>query len=119
MGQRWPASPRYTSASPRGRYLTEEDLRQRSLVAVIGSELADKFFRLRDPLGATFRIDDKLFRVVGVLEPVGLSGGAGSALVGRDLNKDVHIPLTTAEVHPGLPPGRDLPARARVLGNRP
>jgi putative ABC transport system permease protein len=82
--------------APRGRYITEEDIRNRSPVAVIGSEVAQKFFRLRDPLGATFRVDDQLFRVVGVMEPVGLAGGAGSALVGRDLNKDVHIPLTTA-----------------------
>ncbi len=85
----------------RGRYLTEEDLHQRSPVAVIGSDLAEKFFRLHDPLEAMFRIDDKLFRVVGVLEAVGLSGGAGTALVGRDLNRDVHIPLTTAEVQFG------------------
>ncbi len=86
---------------PRGRYLTEEDLHQRTPVAVIGSEVASKFFRLRDPLGAMFRIDDQLFRVIGVLQPIGLSGGAGSALVGRDLNKDVHIPLTTATVQFG------------------
>ena len=82
---------------PRGRYITEEDLIKRSSVAVIGSEIAQKFFRLRDPLGATIRIDQQVFRVVGVLRPIGLAGGAGSALVGRDWNKDVHIPLTTAE----------------------
>ncbi|MCH8342511.1 MAG: ABC transporter permease [Planctomycetes bacterium] len=82
---------------PRGRYITEEDLIKRAPVAVIGSEIAQKFFRLRDPLGATFRIDQQVFRVVGVLRPIGLAGGAGSALVGRDWNKDVHIPLTTAE----------------------
>jgi putative ABC transport system permease protein len=82
--------------APRGRYITDEDIQRRSSVAVIGSEVAQKFFQLRDPLGATFRVDDQLFRVVGVLEPVGLAGGAGSALVGRDLNKDVHIPITTA-----------------------
>ncbi len=83
--------------APRGRYLTHEDLRQRAPVAVIGSEIARKFFRLRDPLGATFRIDQQIFRVIGVLQPVGLAGGAGSALVGRDLNLDVHIPLTAAQ----------------------
>ncbi|MHC4415886.1 MAG: ABC transporter permease [Planctomycetota bacterium] len=82
---------------PRGRYITPEDLEERAPVAVIGSEVAQKFFRLQDPLGATFRIDQQVFRVVGILKPVGLAGGAGSALVGRDLNKDVHIPLTTAE----------------------
>jgi len=83
---------------PRGRYLTSEDLRERKAVAVIGADVATKFFRLQDPLGATFRIDDRLFHVVGILEPIGLAGGAGSTLVGRDLNKDVHIPLTTAEL---------------------
>ena len=82
---------------PRGRYISREDLIKRAPVAVIGSEIAQKFFRLRDPLGATIRIDQQVFRVVGVLRPIGLAGGAGSALVGRDWNKDVHIPLTTAE----------------------
>ena len=77
------------------KYMAKENS---ATVAVIGSEVAEKFFRLRDPLGALFRIDQQLFRVIGVLEPVGLSGGAGTALVGRDLNKDVHIPLTTAEL---------------------
>jgi putative ABC transport system permease protein len=81
----------------RGRYLSDQDMDNKLPVAVIGSEVADKFFALEDPLGKVFRIKDQAFTVVGVLRPVGLAGGAGSALVGRDLNKDVHIPLTTAE----------------------
>ncbi len=81
----------------RGRYLTEADIDASAPVAVIGSEIADKFFRLRDPIGADFRIDDQVFRVIGVLEPVGLAGGTGSALVGRDLNFDVQIPISTAQ----------------------
>ena len=80
----------------RGRYLTEGDMRESALVAVIGQEVANQLFPWDDPLGNTFRIDDKAFTVVGVLAPVGLSGGAGAALIGRDLNKDVHIPITTA-----------------------
>ncbi|MCH7545193.1 MAG: ABC transporter permease [Planctomycetes bacterium] len=85
----------------RGRYLTSEDMIRKGKVAVIGSEVAKQFFRLRDPIGAEFRIDDRIFRVVGVIKPVGLAGGAGSALVGRDLNKDVHIPLSTANLEFG------------------
>jgi putative ABC transport system permease protein len=81
----------------KGRYLTEEDLDRQSLVAVIGAEIAKELFPLDDPIGDTIRIDDKTLTVVGVLMPVGLSGGAGAALVGRDLNLDVHIPLTTAD----------------------
>ncbi len=80
----------------RGRYLTHADLRDSATVAVVGAEVAKELYRYDDPLHNTIRIDDKVFTVVGVLEPVGLSGGAGAALVGRDLNLDVHIPITTA-----------------------
>ncbi|UCD75677.1 MAG: ABC transporter permease [Phycisphaerales bacterium] len=86
---------------PRGRYLSDEDLHAGRNVAVIGSQIARQFFSLVDPLGSEFRIDQRVFRVIGVLKPVGLAGGAGSALVGRDLNKDIHIPLTTATLEFG------------------
>ncbi|MCK4873855.1 MAG: ABC transporter permease [Phycisphaerales bacterium] len=81
----------------RGRYLIEQDLHERGSVVVIGHEIARILFPLDDPLGETFRIDQHVVTVVGVLEPIGLAGGAGAALVGRDLNKDVHMPLTTAQ----------------------
>ena len=81
-----------------GRYLVPEDHDGNSRVAVIGSAVADQFFPLDDPLGASIRIDDRIFQVVGVLDPVGLAGGAGVALVGRDLNLDVHIPITTGRM---------------------
>ena len=80
----------------RGRYLTEADLEQQAMVCVIGQGVAREFFKFDDPLGATIRLDSKAFTIVGVLAPVGLAGGAGSALIGRDLNMDVHIPITTA-----------------------
>ncbi len=80
----------------RGRYLTRADMEQQSAVAVIGSEVVKQLFPWDDPLGQTFNIDDKAFTVVGVLAPVGLSGGAGGALIGRDLNKDLHVPMATA-----------------------
>ncbi|HVZ94474.1 MAG TPA: ABC transporter permease [Phycisphaerales bacterium] len=80
----------------RGRYLTEEDMEQRSDACVLGHEIAHDLFPFEDPLGGTVRIDTQVFTVVGVLAPVGLAGGAGAALVGRDFNFDVHVPLTTA-----------------------
>ena len=80
----------------RGRYLNNQDLENSELVAVIGHEIARSLFPNEDPLGSTFRVDQKVLRVVGVLEPIGLSGGAGAALVGRDMNFDAHIPITTA-----------------------
>jgi putative ABC transport system permease protein len=79
----------------RGRYLNQADVEDRAAVAVIGHELAKELFPFDDPLDATIKIDDKAFKVIGVMAPVGLSGGAGAALVGRDLNYDVHLPITT------------------------
>jgi putative ABC transport system permease protein len=84
-----------------GRYLVEGDIKRRAPVAVIGSEIEKLFFPLSNPVGQKIRIDTRVFTVVGVLEPVGLAGGTGTALVGRDLNKDVHIPLTTAKLEFG------------------
>ncbi len=84
----------------RGRYLTESDLHTQENVAVIGAEVADRLFPLDDPVGRSIRItareNAQLFKVVGVLRPVGLAGGAGAKLVGRNLNFDVHIPMTAA-----------------------
>ena len=64
---------------------------------MIGHEVARQFYKLEDPIGSPILIDELVFTVVGVLEPIGFAGGAGAAQLDRDLNKDVHLPLTTAE----------------------
>jgi putative ABC transport system permease protein len=79
-----------------GRYITPTDMQTRLPVCVIGAEVANQFFAFEDPVGQTLRIDNKPFTVVGVLAPVGLAGGAGAALIGRDLNLDVHVPMSAA-----------------------
>jgi len=81
----------------RGRYLSDLDAGRMDNVAVIGDAVARRLFPLEDPVGAQMRIDEHTFTVIGVLRPVGLAGGAGAALVGRDLNFDVHIPIGVAE----------------------
>ncbi|MEL7471698.1 MAG: ABC transporter permease [Planctomycetota bacterium] len=81
----------------RGRYLSDADMDNNAKVCVIGQEVAKELFPFDNPIGETIRVDQTALEVVGVLSPVGLSGGAGAALVGRDLNKDVHIPITTAK----------------------
>ena len=80
----------------RGRFISQQDVDDRVGVAVLGSEVAKDLFPYSDPLGDTFRVDHQVFRVIGIMAPVGLSGGAGAALVGRDLNNDVYVPVTTA-----------------------
>ncbi|MEM6853086.1 MAG: ABC transporter permease [Planctomycetota bacterium] len=85
----------------RGRYLTDADDEGTRNFAVVGAEVAETLFPLTDPLGESFLVDSQRFVVVGVLRRVGLAGGAGTALVGRDLNFDIHIPLRTANTRFG------------------
>jgi len=80
----------------RGRFITEQDVESRVGLAVLGSQVALDLYPTSDPMGQTIRIDHQVFEVVGVMAPVGLAGGSGAALVGRDLNNDVYIPITTA-----------------------
>lgn len=86
----------------RGRYLSDADNDNSRNYAVIGAEVAETLFPLMDPLGQSILIDRKqVFVVIGVLRRVGLAGGAGTALVGRDLNYDIHIPLRAANTRFG------------------
>jgi len=80
-----------------GRYLSFHDVETHAPVAVLGAETARQLFPARDAVGQDFRVDQQVLRVIGVLQEQGLSGGAGGALVGRDLNRDIHLPLSTAE----------------------
>ena len=82
----------------RGRYISQLDRQRMDNVTVIGDSVARRLFPLDDPIGQTLAIDDQTFRIVGVFEPVGLAAGAGTALVGRDLNFDVHIPMDLADM---------------------
>lgn len=84
----------------RGRYLTAADEQDMACVAVLGAHVAEQLFPLTDPVGQMIRVDafgdSTSFRVVGVLAPTGSAEGSAGALVGRNLNDDVHLPLSTA-----------------------
>jgi len=74
-----------------GSFVTEAQLQQRSAVVVLGTDVADGLFgRTTDLIGETVRIDNQVFRVVGVLESKG-GGGFGSQ------DNRVIVPLTTAQ----------------------
>lgn len=50
----------------RGRFFTEEENRGMAKVAVIGKDLAEKFYGEDDPIGKTFRMKNENFEVVGI-----------------------------------------------------
>jgi putative ABC transport system permease protein len=74
-----------------GTFFTQDDIDARARVAVLGADAYRTLFTASEyPLDQTVRIDNLLFRVIGVLEPRG--GGFGG-------NQDdaVFIPLSTAQ----------------------
>jgi len=75
-----------------GSFITERDEESASRVAVLGQTVVDHLFGLgEDPVGASIRIKDKPFRVIGVLEPKGQTGW------GQDQDDLVLMPFSTAE----------------------
>lgn len=72
----------------KGRYFTENEMRNGTPVAVIGSEIADKLFSGIDPINQTIKIQGTKFRVIGVYEKMGRDE------FGTSMDKNVHISVT-------------------------
>ena len=53
----------------RGRFFTDEEMNRDVNVCVIEERMAQELFPISEPLGASVRVDQEYFRVVGVIEP--------------------------------------------------
>ena len=75
-----------------GSFLTDADVEERGRVVVIGSDVFGKLFEpTEDPIDQTIRVNNILFRVIGVMEERGAGVG------GANLDEMVFIPLTTVQ----------------------
>ena len=75
-----------------GSFITDADVEERSRVVVIGSDVFGRLFEpYEDPLDQTIRVNNILFRVIGVMEERGAGVG------GANLDEMVFIPLTTVQ----------------------
>jgi len=72
-----------------GRFFTEDEVRRRARVAVIGRTVLDKLFSDQDPIGETIRLNKVSFQVIGVLPEKGANAF-------RDQDDLVVIPVLTA-----------------------
>ena len=72
----------------RGRFFNNTDIQRNQRVAVLGSEIADKFFPQENPLGKKIRVKNVNLEVIGVLEAKG-------AFLGNNQDLTVYLPLTT------------------------
>ncbi len=74
-----------------GDFISQDDLDNRSRVAVIGTDAYKRLFTASEyPIGQSIKINNLVFRVIGVMEPQG-GGGFGNA------DETVYVPFTTAQ----------------------
>jgi putative ABC transport system permease protein len=69
-----------------GRTMTASEVRRHANVAFIGSEIYQKFFEGRDPVGRTLQVDGVGYEVVGVAKPQG-------SVFGQSQDKFVMVPV--------------------------
>jgi putative ABC transport system permease protein len=73
---------------PVGRFLTDADSEAKQQVMVIGADVAEQLFPGRSPLGQSVRLDNRPYRVVGVLAKKG-------QLLGQSMDLVAIIPFNT------------------------
>ena len=72
-----------------GRFFTEEEVRMRSKVALLGTSVVKELFGTSNPIGETIKINLINFKVIGILPEKGSAGP-------QDQDDTVIIPVTTA-----------------------
>ena len=78
-----------------GRFIATQDQRQKSLVCVLGSDIAQSLGDAGAP-GEFIRMGPHLFKVVGVLSRIARQTGRHSTVSVRNYNEMAFIPLETA-----------------------
>jgi len=92
-------------ALARGRFLSADDDRDGTVVAVIGADVADALFPMGEALGQSIRLAGRRFTVIGVQTRLGTSNGTS-------LDRFVWIPIRAWERAFGTP--RSLPIFAKA-----
>jgi putative ABC transport system permease protein len=72
-----------------GSFYTEMDMKQSARVALVGTTVLKELFGGIDPVGEQIRIGTVPFRVIGVLEPMGIDPH------GLDRDNEINVPITT------------------------
>ncbi len=72
----------------RGRFVNPIDIKRNNKVAILGSDIATRFFGNQNPVGKQLRVKNISFEIVGVMEPKG-------SLMGTNQDETVYIPLST------------------------
>ena len=76
----------------RGRFIADGDMALGNLVCVLGAGVAG-YFGSDGQVGRLIRIGNQLFKVVGILERVHREAEESGAMVSRDFNRVIFLPL--------------------------
>ena len=71
-----------------GRYVTDLDVEERANVCVLGRDVVHALFPNEEPLDKEMKIAGRVFRVVGVMEPLG-------SFLGQSRDNSIYVPITT------------------------
>jgi putative ABC transport system permease protein len=97
-----------------GRFLRDADINDHLPVCVLGAAAKRELFGFGNAMGKNVKVNRKLFRVVGLMEPKEIgSAKAFSAL--RDLNSDVYIPISVSITDFKIASQQSIPADTRKL----
>jgi len=73
-----------------GRFFTQHEIDNFTKVVVLGVDVAKKIFGVENPIGKNIKIDQKNFKIIGVLEEIGTV-----FFINQD--NQIYIPYTTAQ----------------------
>ncbi|HUK46418.1 MAG TPA: ABC transporter permease [Terriglobales bacterium] len=94
-----------------GRTLNQNDLNNRSNVAVIGTDVVDTLFPGVDPLGKEVRVEGQIYRVIG-------TGVKQGTTLGQSRDNYVAIPITTYEKQFGSHNSIRISGKANGIGSQ-
>jgi len=80
-----------------GRFVSLLDDRTAARVCVLGDEIKREMFGVQPAVGHTIRIGEDRYIVVGVMPRKNVSKGGSSVIELRNINRDIYIPITTAQ----------------------
>jgi len=102
-----------------GEFFTEQEMRSRAKVAVVGKTVADRLFPDTNPIGQRIKIRGITFTVIGIMEEKGATSF-------NDRDDIVFVPLTTAQrrlfgvthvrtIHVQVASAEEMPAAQEAL----
>ena len=81
--------------SANGRFLSQRDEAERRTVVVLAAETAVTLFGQENPVGKSVEIQERFYRVVGVMSPREATAAVGGSIAAQDYSSDVYMPIST------------------------